>query len=57
MIEDEIHFICDCPLYDNIRRELFRFANLINVQFMEMTSKDKYIYLKTHNVKEIILLH
>ena len=44
MIYDGIHCICDCPtcIYDIFRRNLFRSANLVNLQFMDMTSKDKY---------------
>ena len=44
-IEDELHFLIDCPFYDDIRRNLFRKAQLCNRDFILYDSTAKMIFL------------
>ena len=44
-IEDELHFLIDCPFYDEIRRNLFRKAQLCNRDFILYDSTAKMIFL------------
>ena len=44
-IEDELHFLIDCPFYDDIRRNLFRKAQLCKRDFILYDSTAKMIFL------------
>ena len=44
-IEDEEHFVCVCPAYDQFRQILFNTAREINNQFDTLTTRDKCIYV------------
>ena len=52
LVEDEIHFICECVKYNEIREELFYSAFIDYMDFHALSSKEKFIYLLLHNVKE-----
>ena len=49
MIEDEIHFICVCSLYNELRNSLFEGILLDYPQFANLCTKDKFIYLMIYN--------
>ena len=49
-IEDEIHFLCDCVTYDDIRNVLYSAVD--DVDFLNLCRKEKCIYLMTHNIRE-----
>ena len=49
MIEDEIHFICVCSLYNKLRNSLFEGIPLDYSQFANLCTKDKFIYLMIYN--------
>ena len=42
-IEDEEHFVCVCPAYDQFRQILFNTAREINNQFDTLTTRNKFI--------------
>ena len=45
VVENEIHFLLECPLYDDIRRKLFQKANLCNTDFDAFNFTNKLIFL------------
>ena len=45
VIEDEIHFIVDCKLYDDLRYELFNLVSRDNDDFNKMSSLVKFILI------------
>ena len=51
-VEDEIHFLIDCEFYSDIR---YNYANIINTDFMSLTSKGKFIYLMQNDALQIKL--
>ena len=44
-IEDEIHVIFDCNLYNDIRTELFQYAKEVNNNFNSLEKLDKCVFL------------
>ena len=44
-VEDEIHFICKCPLYEDLRDNLFHSALQKSPIFMTMNDTQKLVYL------------
>ena len=54
MIEDEQHFITDCPLYKNIRRDFF--DKIINIcpDFRNMDTPSKFIWIFTNENEQIM---
>ena len=49
--EDEIHFVCQCNVYDELRNNLYAriSANLEN--FNELSDEEKFVYMLCHEVK------
>ena len=43
--ENEIRFLIECPLYDEIRRKLFKKANLCNTDYDAFSLTDKLVFL------------
>jgi hypothetical protein len=50
-IENEFHFICICNIYTHFRNEMYNKIN--NTDFVDMSDKDKFIYLMKNNWKEV----
>ena len=44
-IEDEVHVITCCPLYDDVRNELYDFIKGVDVNFELLNNIDKTIYI------------
>ena len=44
-VEDEIHFMCECPRYADFRTVLFDEATRSNSEFMRYDNLDKFVYL------------
>ena len=44
-VEDEMHALFDCHLYNEIRLELFQYAQYVNNHFNSLTKLDKFVYL------------
>ena len=44
-IEDEFHFLCICPAYDQERQNLFTFIKIKYPEFENLNVEDKFIFL------------
>ena len=53
-VEDEIHFLCDCPAYSEKRNNLFRKATEIEPSFLNLDSIDKFVFLISNLQKPVI---
>ena len=53
-VEDEIHFLCQCPLYSEYRNQLFRSAFLEDSDFYDMDVFDKFVYLMSNSQRNVI---
>ena len=51
-VEDEIHFLCECTTYNDVRNVLYCTVDDESIDFLNLCSKEKFIYLMTHNVRE-----
>jgi hypothetical protein len=45
VIEDEIHFLIDCPKYNLLRQEFFMFISENNKIFAALSSENKFMWL------------
>ena len=52
-IENEIHFTCKCPCYDNIRKYMFDNYKKSHSGFMNKSDNEKFIYLMSHPNKSL----
>ena len=48
ILEDEIHVLMCCPLYDNLRNDLRSKALNINVYFSNYSMSDMFNYILSH---------
>ena len=48
VIEDEIHFLIECPKYNNERIPIFRACNQSSIYFENMTNESKFIFIMTN---------
>lgn len=54
-VEHELHFLIDCPFYDDIRRKLFQKANRCNSDFYSYNSVEKLIFLMNNiNMQSLV---
>ena len=54
-VENEIHFLLECPFYDDLRRKLFKKANLCNSDFDALNFTDKFIFLMNNiNIQPLV---
>ncbi len=44
-VEDEIHFVCKCKLYNDLRKTMYRTVEHKNTDFYMYDNKDKFIFL------------
>ncbi len=44
-VEDEIHFVCKCNLYNDLRKTIYRTVEHKHNDFYMYGNKDKYIFL------------
>ena len=54
VVEDEIHFLCDCACYSELRNDMFRTATSIDQTFLEKDNIDKFVTLMSNNQKSVI---
>ena len=47
-VEDEIHFLINCPTYNNLRREIVNDCVKLRPNFSYYTDTDKFIFLLTN---------
>ena len=54
VLEDEIHFICKCPLYDSERNYLFDLVESKVSDFPSLDDKEKFIFLLSCDNQQIL---
>ena len=52
-VENEMHFLCECPLYHDFRETLYDHAKLITNDFVTMGMQEKFVYLMKHMWREV----
>ena len=51
-VEDELHFLCICPFYNNVRKAMYENVSALNLDFPQMSNDQKFIELMSnHNLK------
>ncbi len=53
VIEDEMHFLCICPMYANRRHTMYNSANASNPGFERMAIDQKFFYLMQFEWKSV----
>ena len=53
-IEDEIHFLIHCKLYESERKALFQKINNIHPCYLNLIDKEKFIFLMTNDDPSIL---
>ena len=54
VVEDEIHFLCECSSYSEFRSELFTSAKEADSNFSTNDLIDKFVYLMSNHQKSVI---
>ena len=54
IVETEIHFMLDCPLYDPMRTKLIEYVNRENLLFQFYTKEQKFAYLLSKADQRVI---
>ncbi len=52
-IEDEVHFLCDCPEYESCRVVLYESARSTCAEFYDLAIIYKFMYLMQYNSREV----
>ena len=52
-VENEIHFLCECPLYHDFRETLYDHAKLMTNDSVTMGMQEKFVYLMNHMWREV----
>ena len=52
-VENEIHFICECPLYNDFRETLYEHAKLTRNDFITMGMQGKFVHLMKYMWREV----
>ena len=52
-IEDEVHFLCECPLYSDYRSQLFHAASQVETTFMNMDKIEQFTFLMS-NLQKLV---
>ncbi len=52
-IEDELHMLCTCTLYQYIRIEIYNKVIYTNVNFHQLNDEQTFIYLVSTEWKEV----
>ena len=53
-VEDEIHFLCECPLYSHLRSSLFESAQNNDSNFSRIDLLDKFVYLMSNQQRTVM---
>ena len=53
-VEDEIHFLCQCPCYEDIRYALYMKACKEHTDFMNIDVLDQFVYLMSNMQRDVI---
>jgi len=51
VVEDEVHFVLECPQYSDLRADLKHILNKTNIQLLD--TNNKFIWLLTNEDKDI----
>ena len=54
LVEDEVHFLCCCRFYSDLRDTLYNHAREANPEFDSLDMLDKYVYLMSDLQKDTI---
>ena len=54
LVEDEVHFLCCCRLYNDLREVLYNHARENNLEFDSLDTLDKFVYLMSNLQKHTI---
>ena len=53
-VEDEIHFLCECPCYSDLRITLFNQALKSDISFLERDNLEQFVFLMSNCQKAVI---
>ena len=54
-IEDEKHFVLECPLYDNLRKKLLsEITKVLSPYFKQLDYDDQFCWIMSNNLESII---
>ena len=53
-IEDEKHFVLECPLYDNLRKKLLSEITKVSPYFKQLDYDDQFCWIMSNNLESII---
>ena len=53
-VEDEIHFLCECPRYMDYRESLFNEAKEVDLSFMHMDIIEQFVFLMSNFQKPVM---
>ena len=53
-VETEMHFVCSCPMYNSLRKNMYDTVCKSNAEFSMLSERDKLIFLMTSQEKGIV---
>ena len=53
-IEDEFHFPCICPIYQNLRENLYASYYNISNDFIDLSDDQKFVYMLKQPICNVI---
>ena len=54
-LKDEIHFLCQCPLYIPLRTKLFQTLHDSNTEFFDLDVFDQFVYVIRANQQRHVI--
>ena len=54
VVEDEIHFLCECPRYMDYKESLFEEAKEVDLSFMHMDMFEQFVFLMSNFQKPVM---
>ena len=54
VVENEIHFLLDCPSYERFREELFKKIDSVDLYFKQLLPTNKFLYLTSTSNEQIL---
>ena len=52
-IEDEIHFLCECPKYNDLRNNLYQKVSTHDPSFLHKDNFERFVYLMSNCPKAV----
>ena len=53
IIEDEFHFLCICPIYQNLRENLYSSYYNISNDFIDLSDDQKFVYMLKQPIRNL----